>query len=259
MTPVLVARGLAKAYGTRQVLVDGTLSLAPGELVAVLGASGSGKTTLFRCLTRLTEPDAGSIEIDGRQLIGLRGGELARTRRKIGVVFQQFNLVRRLSALDNVLAGRLADAPVWRVMTRQFGAEDVQRAIDALVAVGLGDQIHQRADTLSGGQQQRVAIARAIAQQSAVVLADEPVASLDPETAVAILELLRRLALSSRLAVLCTLHQPDLAARFADCIFVMDQGSLRLATPTHDQLQVSKNAPSRLLSHGELTRAPLSS
>jgi phosphonate transport system ATP-binding protein len=230
--PVLVARGLAKAYDGRQVLVDGTLSLSSGELVVVLGASGSGKTTLFRCLTRLTEPDAGSIEIDDQQMIGLRGRELARARRKIGVVFQQFNLIRRLTALDNVLAGRLADASLWRVMMRNFSAVDVKCAIDALAAVGLADHLHQRADTLSGGQQQRVAIARAIAQQSTVLLADEPVASLDPETASAILELLKSLAQTSGLSVLCTLHQPLLAEQFADRILVMEQGRLRASEPT---------------------------
>jgi phosphonate transport system ATP-binding protein len=234
---VLVAKGLAKAYDGRQVLVDGTLRLSSGELVVVLGASGSGKTTLFRCLTRLTEPDAGSIEIDGKQMIGLRGRELARARRKVGVVFQQFNLIRRLTALDNVLAGRLADASLWRVMTRNFSAVDVKRAIDALAVVGLADHLHQRSDTLSGGQQQRVAIARAIAQQSNVLLADEPVASLDPETASAILELLKNLARTTGLSVLCTLHQPQLAEQFADRILVMEQGRLRASEPTRHEFK----------------------
>ena len=229
MTPLLQATGLSKSFGNRLALSDVSLSLAPGELVAVLGASGSGKTTLFRCLTRLVEPDGGSIWIEGEDLLALRGRALAAARRKIGIVFQQFNLVRRLSALDNVLAGRLADAPLWRVMLRRFGAHDVARAIEALSAVGLAGHLHQRADTLSGGQQQRVAIARAMAQESRILLADEPVASLDPETAVAILDLLRRLARSSGLAVLCTLHQPHLAERYADRLLVMEEGRLRLA------------------------------
>ena len=164
MTPLLQATGLSKSFGNRLALSDVSLSLAPGELVAVLGPSGSGKTTLFRCLTRLVEPDGGSIWIEGEDLLALRGRALAAARRKIGIVFQQFNLVRRLSALDNVLAGRLADAPLWRVTLRRFGAHDVARAIEALSAVGLAGHLHQRADTLSGGQQQRVAIARAIAQ-----------------------------------------------------------------------------------------------
>lgn len=224
MTAAIAAQGLAKRYGARHALLDASLSVAPGEMVAVLGPSGSGKTTLFRCLTRLVEPDAGTVTVGGRMMSGLSGRDLADTRREIGVVFQQFNLVRRLSALDNVLAGRLAGAPLWRVVTRQFDADDERLAIEALVAVGLAEQIDQRADTLSGGQQQRVAIARAIAQRSRVILADEPVASLDPETAEGILTILRGLTRSCGMAVLTTLHQPQLAETFADRVLLMEGG-----------------------------------
>jgi phosphonate transport system ATP-binding protein len=226
MTPLLTASRLSKTYGARVALREASLSVRSGEFVAVLGASGAGKTTLFRCLTRLTEPDSGEIEIAGEPFLRLRGRKLAAARRRIGVVFQQFNLVRRLSALDNTLAGRLAGAPLWRVMARQFDKDDEAVAIKALLAVGLGEYFDQRADTLSGGQQQRVAIARAIAQESRIILADEPVASLDPETAASILELLHRLTRSSGVAVVCTLHQPQLAERFADRIFTMDTGQL---------------------------------
>jgi phosphonate transport system ATP-binding protein len=226
MTPVLIACGLAKAYGSRPVLREASLVVHAGELVAVLGASGSGKTTLFRCITRLTEPDAGEIEVAGRPLHRLRGRRLAEARHQIGVVFQQFNLIRRLSALDNVLAGRLAQTPLWRVLLRRFRAADLAIARRALSDVGLADCLAQRADTLSGGQQQRVAIARALAQDSRVLLADEPVASLDPEAAVAILALLKGLARTANLAVCCTLHQPLLAERFADRVYVMADGRL---------------------------------
>jgi phosphonate transport system ATP-binding protein len=226
MTPVLAAHGLSKSYGARAALRGASLSVQAGEFVAVVGASGSGKTTLFRCLTRLTDPDRGEIEIAGEPFHRLRGRPLAEARRRVGVVFQQFNLVRRLSALDNVLAGRLAGAPLWRVMVRQFGEADETIAIKALLDVGLGDHLDQRADTLSGGQQQRVAIARAIAQESLIILADEPVASLDPETAVAILELLHKQTRTSGMAVVCTLHQPQLAERFADRILSMEAGRL---------------------------------
>ena len=226
MTPLLRVTELRKSYGARMALVDASLYLRPGEFVAILGASGSGKTTLFRCLTRLAEPDGGSIKLEGRELVGLKAGALASARRRMGVVFQQFNLVRRLSAIENVLVGRLADAPVWRVMLRHFSDDDLRRASAALSAVGLADHLHQRADTLSGGQQQRVAIARAIAQQSRVLLADEPVASLDPETAVTILALLHDLTRTAGLGVLCTLHQPHLAERFADRVLTMDGGRL---------------------------------
>ena len=226
MTPILRAQGLSKSFGARKALDDVSLEVKAGEFVAVLGACGSGKTTLFRCLTRLTEADRGTIELGGKPFHALRGRQLAAARRRIGVVFQQFNLVRRLSALDNVLAGRLAAAPLWRVMLRTFDSKDESIAIRALLEVGLGEHLDQRADTLSGGQQQRVAIARAIAQHSHIILADEPVASLDPETAVSILELLSNLARSSGIAMICTLHQPQLAERFADRILTMEAGTL---------------------------------
>ena len=230
---VFRAEGVSKSYGSRKALDDATVTLIPGEFVAVLGTSGSGKTTLFRCLTRLVEPDQGIIELNGQSLRDLKGAALAQARRNIGVVFQQFNLVRRLSAFDNVLAGRLAATPLWRVLVRRFAAFDERRACEALAAVGLSDQAEQRADTLSGGQQQRVAIARAIAQDCRILLADEPVASLDPETAMAILGLMRDLTRSSGLAVLCTLHQPQFAEMFADRILLMEAGRLTMHQRTN--------------------------
>ncbi len=230
--PVLVASDLTKAFGGRRVLDGVAVSVAAGTFVAVLGESGAGKSTLFRCLSRLIEPESGEISIDGALYTGLQGARLAAARRQVGVVFQQFNLVRRLSALDNVLAGRLADVPLWRVMLHQFDLAHVQQAAAALEAVGLGAQIEQRADTLSGGQQQRVAIARALAQQSRILLADEPVASLDPVTAAAILGLMKSLARSRGMAVVCALHQPQLAAQFADRIVVLKNGRLEEVSPS---------------------------
>lgn len=166
----------------------------------------------------------------------MRGRALTSARKQIGVVFQQFNLVRRLTALENVLAGRLGATPLWRVALRRFSAADISRAVSTLDAVGLASQIHQRADTLSGGQQQRVAIARALVQESRVILADEPVASLDPDTAASVLALLKSLTQERGIAVLCTLHQPHLAERFADRIVAMNAGRIggvpRLETST---------------------------
>jgi phosphonate transport system ATP-binding protein len=226
VTPVLQAQGLAKSIDGRRILSDASVSVSPGEFVAVLGASGSGKTTLFRCLSRLVEPDTGTIQVLGQPFESLRGTELAAARQHIGIVFQQFNLIRRRSVLDNVLAGRLRDVSIWRVVTRRFPRADLSRAREALQAVGLKEHALQRADRLSGGQQQRVALARAIAQESRVLLADEPVASLDPETAIAVMTLIASLCRSRDIGVLCTLHQPDLARRFADRTLTMVDGRL---------------------------------
>ena len=219
---------LSKAYGPARVLDGMSLSVEPGEIVALLGPSGAGKTTLFRCLVRLVEPDAGEAWVAGHPMHRLRGARLARARRDIGFVFQQFNLVRRLSALDNTVAGRLATAPLWRVITRRFAPEDQADALSALERVGLSPHAQQRADRLSGGQQQRVAIARTLVQHSRVLLADEPVASLDPEAAAAILALLRDLARERGLTVLCSLHQPDLARRYADRVVTFGRPTCQL-------------------------------
>jgi phosphonate transport system ATP-binding protein len=226
MTPVLQVSALTKHYGSHRALGDIALSVMPGEFVAVLGPSGSGKTTLFRCISRLTEPDAGEILVDGQPFHRLGAGQPSRARRAIGLVFQQFNLIKRRSAFENVLAGRLAGIPTWRAISGIFPSKDRRAAWEALKIVGLSAQLHQRADTLSGGQQQRVAIARALAQESRIILADEPVASLDPETAVSILTLLSALCKTRGLAVLCTLHQPPLAERFADRLLDMRDGRL---------------------------------
>jgi len=200
--------------------------VAAGEVAALLGPSGAGKTTLFRCLTRLVEADEGEIRLLGRSVRGMRSGELRLARRNIGLVFQQHHLIRRRSALDNVLAGRLGHVPLWRVMARRFGQSDRQRAFAALDRVDLLDFADRRADRLSGGQQQRVAIARVLAQESRVILADEPVASLDPTAAVSVLSLLRDIAHEGGITVLCSLHQVALVPGFADRVIGLRAGRL---------------------------------
>ncbi|MCZ8187591.1 MAG: phosphonate ABC transporter ATP-binding protein [Beijerinckiaceae bacterium] len=227
MTPVLSVDGLTKRFGGLNALDNVSLEVAAGEFVAVLGPSGSGKSTLFRCITRLTEPDAGSIEIDRVAFESLKGRALRKARGRIGVVFQQFNLVRRKTALANVMTGALPRLPLWRIASGFYPENLAARAGTALASVGLASQRDQRADTLSGGQQQRVAIARALMQESRVLLADEPVASLDPQTARMVLGMMREMAKSKGLAILCTLHQPELAAEFADRILLMQSGRLR--------------------------------
>jgi phosphonate transport system ATP-binding protein len=215
-------RDLRKSFGQRQVFDGFSLSAQPGEFVGLLGPSGAGKTTLLRCVARLADPDAGEIVAAGHPMHRLRGRALRSARRDIGFVFQQFNLVRRRSAIGNVLGGRLAAAPLWRIVIGQYGAGDRRDADAALERVGLLDRAAQRADQLSGGQQQRVAIARAVVQKSRILLADEPVASLDPDSAEAVLTLLRDITREHRMTVLCSLHQPLLAARFADTTVLLD-------------------------------------
>jgi len=217
---------LTKRYGAAvTALADVSFSVEPGEFVAVLGPSGAGKTTLFRCLTGLTRPDRGSVLLRGRDICAIRGRELRAARQDVALIFQQFNLVRRLTAMHNVLAGRLARLPTWRVLLRRFARADRQRALACLEAVGLLDRAYARADQLSGGQQQRVAIARALAQEATVVLADEPVASLDPESATAVLDTLRAVARAG-VAVVASLHQVHLATAYADRIIALRAGRL---------------------------------
>lgn len=230
--PVLAIRGLSKSFGTRQVLNDVSFDIAPGEFVVVLGPSGTGKSTLFRCITRLTEPDRGEVRCDGVTVTGLKGRGLPEFRRHVGFVFQQFNLVKRLNAIDNVLAGRLADAPLWRVLLRRFDESDRQYALNCLDAVDLLDYAYCRADSLSGGQQQRVAIARALAQGGKMIIADEPIASLDPETALGVLRTLKNIAHQRRIGILCSLHQAELATQMADRILGFRDGRLVLDKST---------------------------
>jgi phosphonate transport system ATP-binding protein len=227
MNGLFTAEGIVRRYGERTVLDGVGFALGPGEMLALLGPSGAGKTTLFRCLAGLERPDAGRVSHDGLDVALLRGRE----RRRIGLVFQQFNLVGRLSALDNVLAGRLGYVPAWRGWLRRFDAADMALARQCLARVGLSGHEEQRADTLSGGQQQRVAIARALAQQPDLIIADEPVASLDPGIGAGILELLKSICHSDGVAVVCSLHQPEFARRYADRVIGLRAGRVVVDVP----------------------------
>ena len=231
MSAALSLRGLSHAYAGVPVLRSVDLDVAPGEVVAVVGPSGAGKTTLFRCLTRLVRADEGVLEVCGNDLMRLEGRALREARRDLGLVFQSYNLVRRLSALQNVLVGRLADVSTWRVLLRRFPDAEQQLAASCLDQVGLLGHAHTRADRLSGGQQQRVAIARALASRARVVLADEPVASLDPASAQSVLTALRSLATEHGKAVVCSLHQVDLVAGFADRVVGLRDGRVVLDVP----------------------------
>ncbi|HEV2550013.1 MAG TPA: phosphonate ABC transporter ATP-binding protein [Stellaceae bacterium] len=216
--PRLVVDGLTKSFDGRAAIAEVSFAVAEHEFVAVLGPSGAGKTTLFRCIAGLLEAD------DGRARIATED----RARRRVAVIFQQFNLVSRLTALENVLAGRLGYVPAWRGLLRRFTRADRLMALECLDRVGLLEHAMARADRLSGGQQQRVAIARALAQQPRLILADEPVASLDPSAADGVMTLLKSIARSEGVAVLCSLHQVPFARAYADRIIGLSQGRVVL-------------------------------
>ena len=220
---MIEVRGLSKRYGELAALVDVSLEVGAGEMVVVLGPSGAGKSTLLRSINRLIEPSAGEVRIGGEPAPGTRAG-LRRLRSQVGMIFQDHNLVPRLSVLKNVLAGRLSRMPEWMSLLQLFRAADVRIALDCLGRVELEDRAWSRADRLSGGQQQRVGIARALAQEPRAILADEPVASLDPKTARIVLSDLKRASRELGIAVLCNLHQVGYAMEFADRVIGIHAG-----------------------------------
>jgi len=222
---MLTLRNLSKSYvaGT-PVLQDVNLEIAASGITAIIGASGTGKSTLIRCVNRLVEPTAGEILFEGADLARLSGRGLRHARRHIGMVFQEYNLVERLTVMENLLSGRLGYVSAWRAWRRKFSAEDIRRAFELLDVVGLAGFAHQRADALSGGQRQRVGIARAVMQEPTLLLADEPTSSLDPKTSVEIMELLVDIAQSRGIPVLVNMHDVELARRFADRIVGMRDG-----------------------------------
>jgi phosphonate transport system ATP-binding protein len=223
----LSIRGLVKEYVPGKPVLRGIdLDLAPEGITAVIGPSGTGKSTLIRCINRLVEPTRGEITLDGAKLTGIRGRALRLARRRIGMVFQEYNLVERLSVMENVLSGRLGYVPLWRAWLRRYPAEDIARAFELLDAVGLPEQATRRADALSGGQRQRVGIARALMQRPALLLADEPTSSLDPKTAVEVMELLTRLTAQAGVPVVVNIHNVELAKRFAGRIIGMEGGAV---------------------------------
>jgi phosphonate transport system ATP-binding protein len=223
----LIIRNLRKEYRAgNAVLKDVSLTIEGRGMTAIIGPSGTGKSTLVRCINRLVDPTAGEILFLGQDLAKLNGRALRLARRRIGMVFQEYNLVERLSVIENVLTGRLGYVPVWRAWLRKFPPADVDRAFLLLDAVGLGEFATQRADQLSGGQRQRVGIARALMQEPDLVLADEPTSSLDPKTSVEIMELIARRAGERDIPVIVNIHNVELARRFADRIVGMSKGEV---------------------------------
>jgi phosphonate transport system ATP-binding protein len=227
---VRVTRACKTFDGTRRALQDVSFEVRPGERVALLGASGSGKSTLLRTLCGLETLDRceGRIEVFGRplQTAGRIAPEIRAMRRQVGIVFQQFNLVGRLPVLTNVLTGLAAELPLWRATLGRFTVHERARALDALAAMGLSEQAFQRASTLSGGQQQRAAVARTLVQGARLLLADEPVASLDPESTRRVMELLTVLNREQGMTLIVSLHHVGLARRYCERVLALRDGAL---------------------------------
>src|SRR3989441_2971467 len=229
MGAVLEIRDLVKVYPSGTRAVDGvSLDVQRGEFVVLIGLSGSGKSTLLRCINRLVEPTSGRIVFDGADVTGASSPDLRRIRRRIGMVFQQFNLVRRTSVLSNTLAGRLGYRTTWRTIVGRPSAQDVATAFENLGRVGIADKAFSRADALSGGQQQRVGIARALMQAPDLMLADEPVASLDPATSHSVMKYLEEINKKDGITVICSLHFLSLARRYGTRVIALKGGKIAL-------------------------------
>lgn len=218
-------QGLSKKYGDFEALHHIDLHVRKGEFLVILGASGAGKSTLLRCINHLTEPTTGEIHVDGERSCGDRAG-LRRVRRDVAMIFQHYNVVPRLSVLKNVLTGRLSAMPSVLSWFQLFPRKDIEIASECLRRVALEQKADVRTDTLSGGQKQRVGIARALAQQPKVILADEPVASLDPKTSRSVLNYLRQASRETGITVICNLHQVDYAREFGERIIGVAGGRI---------------------------------
>lgn len=236
---MLTVRGLRKVYpdGT-EALKDVRLDVPRGQLVAVIGVSGAGKSTLLRCINRLVEATDGEIVVNGRDVTKAGRRELRLIRREIGMIFQHFNLVDRLPVVRNALHGRLGYTSSWRGALGMFPSADVERALGALAQLGLEQQAYKRCADLSGGQKQRVGIARALMQGATLILADEPIASLDPWSSETIMKTLKDVAVTQGITTIVNLHQVEFAKEFADRVVGLREGSLYCDVPA-DQLDDS--------------------
>ncbi|MDR1508551.1 MAG: phosphonate ABC transporter ATP-binding protein [Synergistaceae bacterium] len=231
---ILEVRDLKKSYrGMRQSAVKNiTFSVTKGEMVGVIGPSGAGKSTLLRCINRLVEPSAGHILICGEEITGVPASKVRQLRRRIGMVFQHYNLVGRLTVMQNVMHGRLGYMSTLEGVFGLYSEEDKRRAVKILEQTGLGEFLYHRADKLSGGQKQRVGVVRALMQQPSILLCDEPIASLDPANAQVIMELIKNICKEREIACLVNLHQVDAAARYTDRVIGMNGGEVVYDGPT---------------------------
>ncbi len=226
MSAILEINNLFKDYRGTPALSDVSLSVKKGEFVAIIGRSGAGKSTLLRCVNRLVEPSTGRIRVDGVEVVGLGRKGLRSLRTRVGMIFQHYNLVPRLTVIENVLHGRLGFKSTWAGVWGLYSEAEKRRALDLLTQLGLEAQAHQRCDRLSGGQKQRVGIARALIQDPRILLCDEPIASLDPGSAKVIMDHLRRIADEQGITVVINLHQVDVAVKYADRIVGIRAGQV---------------------------------
>ena len=227
MSIVLSIKNLEKSYVEGKPVLRGiNLDIEKPELVGIIGPSGTGKSTLVRIINRLVDPTGGQIMFHDVDLAKVSGRRLREARRQIGMVFQEYNLVERLSVMENLLTGRLGYVNFFQAWLRRFPKEDIDYAFELLKVVGLQDFTNQRADSLSGGQRQRVGIARALMQRPSMLLADEPTSSLDPKTSVEIMELLKSVGIKNSIPVLVNIHDVELGKRYADRIVGMTGGTI---------------------------------
>ena len=215
-----------------EVLKGVSFNVDAEDFFAIIGPSGAGKSTLIRCINRLINPTSGSIRLDGTDVLALGSRELRRLRRHIGMIFQEFNLIERMSVMDNVLSGRLGYVGSLRSIFRVFPRQDIQRALELLERVGLQDHVDKRADQLSGGQRQRVGIARALMQEPTLLLLDEPTSALDPKISREVMGLIKSIATELRVPVLCNIHDVQLAREFSNKIIGLQDGIKMFDGPT---------------------------
>ena len=243
MNEILKVENLNLTYqkGGPQVLFDISFSVAKSDFYAIIGPSGAGKSSLIRCINKLADANSGNVLFKGENIINLSGRKLRSVRRKIGMIFQEFNLIDRMSVIDNVLTGRLGYMNTFTSLFRMFDKKDIARAIALIAKVGLEDFANKRVDQLSGGQRQRVGIARALMQEPEIMLVDEPTSSLDPKIAVEMMELIKGIADELKIPVLCNIHNIDLAKQFANRILGLQDGKKKFDDTTdkltHEVLQ----------------------
>lgn len=224
---MLEIKQLVKKYHTGDLAINGVdLKVEKGQVMALIGPSGAGKSTLIRCVNRLENPTSGEIWLNGENIVKMRSGKLRRARRNMGMIFQEYALVERLTVMENVLSGRLGYVGFWRSFLRKFPQSDINAAFGLLEKVGLDTMVNKRADELSGGQRQRVGIARALIQKPVILLVDEPTASLDPKTSRQIMRLITELCEENQLTAIINIHDVALAQMYAERIVGLREGSI---------------------------------